>query len=155
MAPLIDILPDIGRLTQDFAQATAPTFFLGATAAFVSLMSSRLSDVLARLRALDLSCADDHVKGERLKLDARFLRRRARLLSRGIYASILAAVCATILLAVLFTSSLFGLQHAFFAPSLFILATIALGFGLVRFIQEARLGIIEADQTIDLGDKAR
>ncbi len=152
IAPLIEFLPDIGRLTQDFAQATAPTFFLGATAAFVSLMSSRLNDVSARLRALDVSDTDDQAKGDRLKLDAKYLRRRARLLSRGIYASIFAALCATVLLAILFTTALLGLEHAFFAPTLFILATVALGFGLVRFIQEARLGIIEADQSLDWGD---
>jgi hypothetical protein len=154
-SPLIDFLPDIGRLNQDFAQATAPTFFLGATAAFVSLMSSRLNDVSARLRALGLSETNDQASNERLKMDARYLRRRARLLSRGIYASIFAALCATVLLAILFTSALLDLQHAFFAPTLFILATIALGFGLVRFIQEARLGILEADQSIDSGDSPR
>jgi hypothetical protein len=149
---LIDYLPNIGRLTQDFAQATAPAFFLGATAAFVSLMSSRLNDVSARLRALVPSGADDQARGDRLKLDAKYLRRRARLLSRGIYASVFAALCATVLLAILFTSALFGFEHAFLAPTLFILATIALGFGLVRFMQEARLGIMEADQSIDWGD---
>jgi hypothetical protein len=149
---LIDILPNIGRLTQDFSQATAPAFFLGATAAFVSLMSSRLNDVSARLRALAPSGSVDPAKAERLRLDAKFLRRRARLLSRGIYASILAALCATVLLAILFTSALLGLEHALLAPTLFIVSTIALGFGLVRFIQEARLGIMEADQAVDWGD---
>lgn len=150
---MIDFLPDISRLAQDFAQATAPAFFLGATAAFVSLMSSRLNEVSGRLRAVDFSETQDQLKRESLRLDAKYLRRRARLLSRGIYASLFAALCATVLLAFLFTSSLFGFQHVYFAPTLFILATIALGVGLVRFIQEARLGIVEADRNLDFDEQ--
>ena len=50
---MLDFVPDIQRLTMIFSQATAPTFFLGAVAAFVSLMSSRLSAVVAREPASD------------------------------------------------------------------------------------------------------
>lgn len=150
---MIDLLPDIDRLTHDFTQATAPAFFLGATAGFVSLMSSRLNDVWARLRGLNFSESDDPSKRARLNLDAKFLRRRAHLLSRGIYASMIAALCATILLAFLFISSLLGVQHAYFSPALFILATGALGVGLVLFMQEARLGIKEADEINHLDER--
>jgi hypothetical protein len=39
----MELVPDIDRLTQIFSNAVAPSFFLGAIAAFVSLMMSRPS----------------------------------------------------------------------------------------------------------------
>jgi hypothetical protein len=44
-------VPDIDRLTQIFSNAIAPAFFLGAVAAFVSLMMSRLAAVSERIKA--------------------------------------------------------------------------------------------------------
>ena len=41
----MNLIPDIDRLTQIFSNAIAPAFFLGAVAAFVSLMMSRLAAV--------------------------------------------------------------------------------------------------------------
>jgi hypothetical protein len=140
-----DFIPDIQRLTQIFSQATAPTFFLGAVAAFVSLMSSRLSTVIARIRVLNGIPEEDLARAS-LKADTDRLRRRARLLSNGIYASIVGGICATVLLAVLFTSEFLGLKYAYGAALLFILATFFLGVGLLRFAQEARIGLSEADE---------
>ena len=39
----MELIPNIDRLTQIFSNAVAPSFFLGAVAAFVSLMMSRLA----------------------------------------------------------------------------------------------------------------
>jgi hypothetical protein len=46
----MELVPDIDRLTQIFSNAVAPSFFLGAIAAFVSLMMSRLGAVNARIK---------------------------------------------------------------------------------------------------------
>jgi hypothetical protein len=46
----MELVPDIDRLTQIFSNAVAPSFFLGAIAAFVSLMMSRLGTVNARIK---------------------------------------------------------------------------------------------------------
>jgi hypothetical protein len=108
---LLDFVPDVQRLTSIFAQATAPTFFLGAVAAFVSLMSSRLSAVVARIRALNAIPQDDPERA-RLKDDIARLRRRAALLNSGIVYSLIAGICATILLAILFTAEFFGMKFA-------------------------------------------
>jgi hypothetical protein len=139
---MLELLPDIERLTRIFQQATAPAFLLGAVAGFVSLMYSRLNHILERLRSMDGAEPDD----ARLGALREILRRRARLLSRGILASLYGAICSTLVLAILFVSEILGLRYAFFAPMLFALATIALGVGLVRFIQEARLGLAEAEE---------
>ena len=46
----MELVPDIDRLTQIFSNAVAPSFFLGAIAAFVSLMMSRLAAVNDRIK---------------------------------------------------------------------------------------------------------
>ena len=140
-----DFVPDIERLTQIFSQATAPTFFLGAVAAFISLMSSRLSAVVDRMRTLNAIPEGDPARAH-LRADLERLRRRARFLNSGIYASLGAGMCATLLLAILFVSTFFRLKHAIGAPILFVVATLLLGFALFRFAQDARLGLNEADQ---------
>lgn len=142
---MIDFIPDIERLTHIFSQATAPTFFLGAVAGFVSLMSGRLAIVVSRIRAIN-KIQEDRALPIDLRADLGRLRQRARLLSSGIYASLLAGICATVLLAVLFMSEFAGLKYAYGAGMLFTLATGSLCFGLVRFAQEARMGLSEADE---------
>jgi hypothetical protein len=142
---VLDFIPDIQRLTNIFAQATAPTFFLGAVAGFVSLMSARLAAVTTRMQKLNSIREDDQARLS-LKRDIVRLRRRARLLSSGIASSLLAGICATGLLVILFASEFFGLKYAYGAGLLFGCATFALGVGLVRFFQEARMGLSEADE---------
>jgi hypothetical protein len=138
-------VPDIQRLTHIFSQATAPTFFLGAIAGFVSLMSTRLAAVVGRIRAINMIPQTDESRAH-LRQDVDRLRRRARLLNSGIYASLRSGICATLLLADLFASEFMNLSYAYGAGLLFFIATGFLGFGLYRFTQEARIGLAEADE---------
>jgi len=129
-------VPDIDRLTQIFSNAIAPAFFLGAVAAFVSLMMSRLAAVNARINATRaLPDQDRSAVGSSMALGT--LTRRARLLSDGIILSLGGGMCATLLLAILFASQFLGLHHAYGAAVLFIAATLLLGAALFRFAQEA------------------
>jgi hypothetical protein len=132
----MDLIPDIDRLTQIFSNAIAPAFFLGAVAAFVSLMMSRLAAVSESIKAA--RALPDHggaAVGNSLSLGT--LTRRARLLSDGIILSLGGGICATLLLAMLFASQFFGLRHVYGAAVLFIGATLLLGVALFRFAQEA------------------
>jgi hypothetical protein len=140
-----DFIPDMERLSQIFSQAIAPTFFLGAVAAFVSLMASRLSAVMVRVQTLNAITDDDHPRVP-LKADVERLRRRARLLNSGILAALRGGLCATLLLAILFASEFLGLKYAYGAGLLFMLSTFLLGFALFRFAQEARISLAEADE---------
>ncbi len=142
---MLDFVPDIQRLTLIFSQATAPTFFLGAVAGFVSLMSSRLSSVVGRIRALNAIPEGDPARAH-LKRDVERLRRRAHLLSRAILASLISGICATTLLAIVFTAEFFGFKYAYGAGLLFIIATLFLGAGLVFFAKEASAGVSEVDE---------
>src|SRR5438876_232522 len=140
-----NFIPDMERLSQIFSQAIAPTFFLGAVAAFVSLMASRLSAVMVRVQTLNAITDDDHPRVP-LKADVERLRRRARLLNSGILAALRGGLCATLLLAILFASEFLGLKYAYGAGLLFMLSTFLLGFALFRFAQEARISLADADE---------
>jgi len=132
----MDLVPDIDRLTQIFSNAIAPAFFLGAVAAFVSLMMSRLAAVNETIKATRaLPHQDGAAVGSSMALAT--LTRRARLLSDGIILSLGGGMCATLLLAILFASQFFGLHHAYGAAVLFIAATLLLGVAPFRFAQEA------------------
>lgn len=141
---MLDFVPDTERLAKIFSQATAPTFFLGAVAGFVSLMAARLSAVMERMRTLN-AISDDDARAH-LKADRQRLRRRARLLNSGIVASLRGAVCATLLLAIIFLTEFMGLRYAYGAGLLFVIATFLLGFALVRFAQEAHISLDETDE---------
>ena len=140
-----DFIPDAQRLSEIFANALAPTFFLGAVAAFVSLMNSRLLVVVERLRTLNAISEEDHARLQ-LKVDLERLRHRARFLVSGILAALRGGLCATVLLAVMFITGFMGLRHAYGAGLLFIIATFFLGFALFRFAQEARIGLSDHDE---------
>ena len=142
---MTDLIPNAQRFSEIFSNAIAPTFFLGAIAAFVSLMSSRLSAVIERVRTLNDITDEDQARAH-LKVDLERLRRRARLLNSGILAALRGGVCATLLLAIMFVTGFLGLKHAFGAGLLFIIATGFLGFALIRFAQEARISLAEHDE---------
>ena len=142
---MLVIVPELEKLTHIFSQATAPTFFLGSVAAFASLMSTRMATVVGRIRQLNAIPPNDPQRVH-LKADVDRLKRRARLLAQGMRDSLLAGICATILLAVIFVSDFFGFSHAYGAGALFFLATLALGKGLVNFVRECAIQLADADE---------
>lgn len=142
---MIDFIPDAKHLSEIFAQAIAPTFFLGAIAGYLSLMNSRLSGIMQRVQTINAISEDDPARAH-LKDDLERLRCRARFLKSGILAALHSGLCATVLLGILFVAALFRFQHAYGAPFLFVVATIFLGFSLYRFSQEARISLAEADE---------
>lgn len=140
----MDFFPSLDKLTTIFANATAPAFFLGAVAAFASLMTSRLSAVnngIKELKALAEGEADAARRSALL-----LLVRRARLLNAGIISSLCSGIFSTLILAVLFASQFFNLSHGLGAGLLFLIATLLLGFALFRFAQEAWLARGELEQ---------
>jgi hypothetical protein len=143
--PMLQFVPDAERLARIFSQATAPTFFLGAVAGFVSLMASRLSGVIQRTRDLN-AIADDDKARHHLKADLDRLRHRAKLLNSGILASLRGGICATVLLAVLFVSEFLGFKYAYGAGLLFVVSTFFVGFALFRFAQEANISLNQYDE---------
>ena len=124
-------VPDIERLEQIFSNAIAPSFFLGAVAAFITLMMSQLASVNERIEVSNKGAAADASS-----VSLRMLKRRARLLSDGILLSLGGGICATLLLAMLFASQFLGFRHAYGAAVLFVVATLLMGTALIRFAEE-------------------
>jgi hypothetical protein len=141
----MELVPDIDRLTQIFSNAVAPSFFLGAIAAFVSLMMSRLAAVNARIKVTRENQNQDRAAVGSSSALAR-LAQRSRVLNDGILMSLGGGVCATLLLAALFASQFFGLKHVYGAGILFFAATILLGVALFRFAQEVWLARSELEE---------
>ena len=71
---MTNLIPNAQRFSEIFSNAIAPTFFLGAIAAFVSLMSSRLSAVIERVRTLNDITDEDQARAH-LKVDLERLSR--------------------------------------------------------------------------------
>lgn len=140
-----DFVPNAERLAHIFSTATAPTFFLGAVAGFASLMTSRMSAAMERVRALN-AIKEDDLDRVHLRDDRNRLLRRAELLKDGIFSALVAGVFATLLLAVLFMTEFLGLAYAYGAGLLFIVATFFLGRALVKFAREVNISLDEPDQ---------
>ncbi len=139
-------IPTLERMTQIFSNATAPAFFLGAVAAFVSLMTNRLGVV--RDRASKLQPGTD-ARGRRLYLASmKRLIKRARLLNDAILLTLCSGIGATLLLTILFVAQFVGVHHAYGAALLFTLATLFLSAALFYFFREAWLARSETDDEI-------
>lgn len=146
MSPVMpEFVPDAARLAQIFSTAVAPTFFLGSVAGFATLMTLRMGAAMDRVRILN-SIGDDDNDRAHLKADVDRLIRRARLLRTGILNALIAGVCATILLGILFITEFMGLKYAYGAGFLFMTATLFLCFALIRFAQEVRISLDETDK---------
>lgn len=142
---MFDFVPDTERLSRMFAAAIAPTFFLGAVAAFAALMTTRMRDIIDRIRILN-AISDADLERAHLKDDLARLLRRANLLKDALVAVLIAGVCATMLIAILFATEFMGFKYAYGAGLLFLAATALLGFALFKFAREARISLDEADE---------
>jgi Protein of unknown function (DUF2721) len=87
--PLPDT-PTAAQLSQVISQVTAPAFLLGAVAAFVSVLISRMDRIIDRSQALDAIADDNKVKAS-LKSDIPRLKARAVLLNKAIFFSTISA----------------------------------------------------------------
>ena len=137
------LLSDASQLSQVISQATAPAFVLGAVAGFVAVLLNRITMLIERIRSLN-DIDDDDVRSH-LKSDIPRLRQRIDLLNKAAYLALLSALCTASLVVVAFASALLQLQYAYGAALLFALALILLSVSIVRFGQEVKMGLSEAD----------
>ena len=100
-------LTDLNQLSQVISHATAPAFLLGAVAGFVSILITRMTRIIDRVRDLNM-IADDDAFRTHLKSDIPRLKRRARLMNTAIYLAVGSAICTTVLVILAFGSALVG-----------------------------------------------
>jgi hypothetical protein len=136
--------PSISQLAHVISQAAAPAFLLGALAAFIAVLISRLNRVIDRTIVLN-AISDDDTARYRLKSDLPRLLRRAAMLNRAIFWAVIASIAVTLLVIVAFTSAFFTIAHERGVAILFIVSLTAFTVSLVDFAREVRIALSEFD----------
>jgi cytochrome c553 len=134
--------PSIEQLSQIIGSVAAPAFLLGAVAAFISVLISRLNRVIDRSQFLH-SIGD----GEKsyLRADIPRLKLRATLLNGSVFYATISAIVTALLIIIAFVSALLHVAHEFGVAVLFV---IAVGFfitSLIGLARETRIAIHEFD----------
>jgi ABC-type spermidine/putrescine transport system permease subunit I len=136
--------PSQMQLAQVIAQVTGPAFLLGSVAAFVALLSSRMSQIIARSQALNAIRDDDPAKGQ-LKSDIPRLRRRAVLLNKAIFSATIAGVLTCLLVVVSFGFAYLNVEHEHGVGALFIIALVFFSAALINLARESLIALHEFD----------
>ena len=148
---------NLNDIPQAIQLALAPAFLLTGIAGLLNVMMGRLARIIDRGRALlegDRQPAD---RGARLEREIRHLDRRRRFASSAITACTLSALLVCLVIVALFVETLLGAPLMGLVGGLFVVATLALVFGLACFLREVHL----ATRTVLLpapeaaGDEAR
>ncbi len=144
VAHLLPITPSIDQLGRIIGTVAAPAFLLGAVAAFISVLISRINRVIDRAQFLH-GIADDNASKSHLKADIPRLRRRAELLNRSLFCSILSAILTALIIIVAFVSALFSLAHEYGVAILFMGALVMFCVSLIDLAREARMALHDND----------
>ncbi len=136
--------PSVSQLSHVISQAAAPAFLLGALAAFIAVLISRLNRVVDRTIVLNGISDDDTVR-YRLKADLPRLMRRAVMLNRAIFWAVIGSISVTLLVIVAFASAFVQVQHERGVAILFMVSLGAFTVSLVDFAREVRIALNEFD----------
>ena len=134
MAPVVG---DIDHLSTAISHAAAPAFMLGAVAAFLSILISRLERIIDRNRAL--RSVDGAVDPSQRDAIAAAFARRMRLLGRAIYFAVLSALLTAALLIGAFLAALAGVSHGRIVAIMFAASLALLIASLVELTREIRV----------------
>jgi hypothetical protein len=141
---MIPEMPSVSQLSQVISQAAAPAFLLGALAAFIAVLISRLNRIIDRTIVLNAIADDDATKSP-LKADIPRLLRRAAMINRAIFWAVIGSITITLMVIVAFVSAFFQIQHERGVAILFMVALGAFTVSLVDFAREVRIALSEFD----------
>ena len=141
---MIPDTPSVSQLSQVISQAAVPAFLLGAVAAFIAVLISRLNRIIDRTILLNGIADDDTVKS-RLKADLPRLMRRAAMMNRAIFWAVVASIAVTLLVIVAFITALFQFQHEYGVAIFFLVSLVAFTISLIDFAREVRIALSEYD----------
>ncbi|MDL2400408.1 DUF2721 domain-containing protein [Rhizobium mayense] len=125
------------QISRVISQATAPAFLLGAVAAFISVLITRMNRIVDRSNFLG-ALPEDHPGRNNLKLVLPRLKRRARLLNKAIECAVISGICTTVLVILAFASSFLNLRHEYGAAIMFSIALMFFAASLVALLLEVR-----------------
>ena len=136
--------PSVSQLSHVISQAAAPAFLLGALAAFIAVLLSRQNRIIDRSIYLNQISDEDQARC-RLKADLPRLVRRAAMINRAIFWSIMGSISISVVIVVAFVSAFFHVQHERGVAALFIISIAAFVVSLVDFAREVRIALSEFD----------
>lgn len=136
--------PSVTQLANVISQAAAPAFLLGALAAFIAVLISRLNRIIDRTIVLNAIGDNDPAKS-RLKADIPRLLRRAAMINRAIFWGVISSITITLMVIVAFVSAFFGIQHERGVALLFVISLTAFTISLIDFAREVRIALSEFD----------
>ena len=96
-AALIRSSMNVEQLSTIITHAVAPAFLLGAVAALVSILITRMTGITDRIRDLN-QIADDDTARIWLRADIARLKRREKLLNQALQLAVASGICITFLL---------------------------------------------------------
>lgn len=136
--------PSVDQLGRIIANVAAPAFLLGAVAAFISVLMVRINRVIDRLQFVH-SIPETDVSKSFLKADLPRLRRRAVLLNRALFCSIVSGILTALIIIVAFISALLHFAHEYGVALLFIAALLMFCASLVDLARETRIAFHDND----------
>jgi hypothetical protein len=134
----------VDQLARIISNVAAPAFLLGAVAAFISVLITRINRVIDRSQFIHGIPANDGTRCY-LKADLPRLTRRARLLNRSLQCAILSGILTALIIIVAFTSAFFGAAHEYGVAFLFMAALSMFCLSLVGLARETRIALHEND----------
>lgn len=140
MLSAMTVTPSIEQLSRIIGTIAAPAFLLGAVAAFMSLLNTRLDRVLDRSRYLHDIPDGDAVRAA-LRSDIPRLLRRAELLNRALLDATICAIITGLLIIVAFASAMVQLAHEYGVAVLFMAALVFFLLSLVNLARETRIAL--------------
>lgn len=141
---LLPVTPSIDQLGRIIGNVAAPAFLLGAVAAFISVVISRINRVVDRSQFLHGLRDDDDARAY-LKKDIPRLRRRAAMLNRSLLCSIVAAIFTALIIVVAFMSAMLHAAHEYGIAILFVMALLMFCVALIDLAREARIALHDND----------
>ena len=108
------------------------------------MLISRINRVIDRAQFLH-GITDDDASKAYLKADIPRLQRRATLLNRSLFCSILSAILTALIIIVASISALFNVAHEYGVALLFIAALLTFCVSLVDLAREARIALHDND----------
>jgi O-antigen ligase len=141
---MITEMPSVTQLTQVITQVTAPSFLLGAVAAFTSVLIARMNRIIDRTQVLN-AIGDDESARTHLKSDIPRLKRRAILLNKAILLSTISAITTSVLVIVAFFCAFLNVAHEYGVALLFVLALVFFTGALVNLARETRIALHDMD----------
>jgi hypothetical protein len=136
--------PSIDQLSRIIATVAAPAFLLGAVAAFISVLISRINRVIDRSQFLH-SIADGDSLKLYLKADIPRLKRRAALLNRALLSAIISAILTALIIIVAFISAMFSMAHEYGVAILFVGALVLFCLSLIDLARETQIALHDND----------